>query len=104
MILATTDSIAGRAIVEYKGFVRGSSVRGHDLPSDLASRMHGLVGGEIPAYTQLLAQVREEALDRMVAEAKALGADAIVGLRYASTEIATGAAEMLCYGTAVKLA
>ena len=104
MIVTTTDSIPGRSVAEVIGLVRGSSVRASHEASDLIARMKNLVGGEIEEYTKLMAEVREQALDRMLAEAHARGADAVVGFRFASSEIAEGAAEMLAYGTAVRLA
>ncbi len=104
MIVTTTDSIPGRSVAEVIGLVRGSSVRASHEANDLIARMKNLVGGEIEEYTKLMAEVREQALDRMLAEAHARGADAVVGFRFASAEIAEGAAEMLAYGTAVRLA
>jgi uncharacterized protein YbjQ (UPF0145 family) len=98
----TTDGVPGRTISEGLGLVRGSSVRARHLARDIGAFFKGLVGGEVDEYTKLLAEAREQALDRMVAEAKALGADAIVGVRFCGTEIQKGAAEMLTYGTAVK--
>jgi len=104
MILATTDTLPGREIVRTLGLVRGNSVRGAAATKDVQAWLKNLVGGEIGEYTRLLAQSREQALDRLVAEARAKGADAVVGLRFASSEISDGAAEILAYGTAVRLA
>lgn len=104
MILTTTDDISGRRVREVLGLVRGNTVRAAHAKVDFHAWMKNLVGGEIEEYTKLLAEAREQSLDRMIAEAKALGADAVVGLRFASSEVADGAAEFLCYGTAVKLA
>jgi uncharacterized protein YbjQ (UPF0145 family) len=104
MILTTIDSVPGRTIRDTVGLVRGSTVRGAHLSDDMSAWMKNLVGGEIPEYTKLLAECREEALDRMCAEARARGADAVVGLRFAASEIDEGAAEILAYGTAVRLA
>jgi uncharacterized protein YbjQ (UPF0145 family) len=84
--------------------VRGSSVRACAVPLDVAATLKNLVGGEIPEYTKLLAEAREQALDRMLAQARTLGADAVLGVRFCSSEIASGAAELLVYGTAVRLA
>jgi uncharacterized protein YbjQ (UPF0145 family) len=103
MILVTTEAIPGREIVKILGLVRGSTVRGAPAQKDFQAWIKNVVGGEITEYTKLLAETREQALDRMVAEAQASGADAVVGLRFASSEIASGAAEILAYGTAVKL-
>lgn len=103
MILCTTDTVPGREIREALGLVRGSTVRAGHVGEDVNAWFKNLVGGEIHEYTKLLAQAREEALDRMLEEARVRGADAIVGLRFAGCEIASGAAEFLAYGTAVKL-
>ena len=103
MILATTDHLPGRAPTAVLGLVRGSSVRAAHALADLDARLKNLAGGELHEYTAILAQAREQALDRMVEQARLLGADAVVGIRFASSEIAVGAAEFLAYGTAVKL-
>ena len=104
MILATTDLVSGRTIVETLGLVRGNSVRAAHIGDDVMATLKNLVGGELREYTKLLAESREQALDRMIAEARARGANAIVGLRFASSDISDDAAEILVYGTAVKLA
>lgn len=104
MILATCDDIPQREITEVLGLVRGSSVRARHVGRDIGAVFKNLVGGEIPEYTKLLAEAREQALDRMLQEARVLGADAVVAMRYSSSEISSGAAEVLVYGTAVKLA
>lgn len=103
MILCTSDTVPGRAIVETVGLVRGSSVRSAHVGRDVLAKLKNLVGGEISEYTKLLAESREQALDRMVEEARARGADAIIGLRFMSSDIGDDAAEMLAYGTAVRL-
>jgi uncharacterized protein YbjQ (UPF0145 family) len=103
MILVTTDSIPGREIERVIGLVRGNAVRGAPAQDDFHAWLENLVGGEIPEYTKLLAECREQAIDRLVADARARGADAIVGLKITSSEVADGAAEFLAYGTAVKL-
>lgn len=103
MILCTTDHVPGREIAEAIGLVRGSTVRAGHVGKDINAWLKNLVGGEIEEYTKLLAEAREQALDRMMEEARARGADAIVGLHFSSCEIASGAAEFLAYGTAVKL-
>lgn len=102
MIHSTTDTLPGREIVEIVGLVRGNSVRAAHAKSDFDAWMKNLVGGEIEEYTKVMAEAREQAFDRMSAQARGLGADAIVGVRFASSEITDGAAEVLCYGTAVK--
>ncbi len=103
MILSTIDSIPGREIASVLGIVRGNTVRGAHLKSDVTAWMKNLIGGEVHEYTKLMAEAREQALDRMQAEARALGADAVVGVHFVTCEIAQGAAEFLAYGTAVKL-
>ena len=103
MILVTTDGVPGRQIETVFGLVRGNTVRGAAATEDVHAWLENVVGGEIPEYTRLLAQCREQAIDRMIADARARGADAIVGMRFMSCEIANGAAEILAYGTAVKL-
>ncbi|HXT19971.1 MAG TPA: YbjQ family protein [Thermoanaerobaculia bacterium] len=104
MILATTESIAGRRITKTLGLVRGGSVRGRDVGADVTAFMRNLVGGEVPEYTKLFAEAREQALDRLSEEAESLGAHAVVCLRFQTSQIADGAAELLAYGTAVLLA
>jgi len=103
MIVVTTESVPGRRIVETIGVVRGSTVRAAHAGDDVTAYFKNLVGGEVEEYTKLFAESREQALDRMLAEAAARGADAVVGLRFVTCEIAAGCAEMLAYGTAVKL-
>lgn len=103
MIVTTTDTVPGRVLRDVVGLVKGNTVRGAHASQDLSAWMKNLVGGEIAEYTKLLAESREQALDRMRAEARALGADAIVGVRIVTCEIADGAAEILVYGTAVRL-
>jgi uncharacterized protein YbjQ (UPF0145 family) len=103
MILVTTFEIPGREIVECLGLVRGNTVRARHLGRDITAILKNFVGGEVEEYTKLMAEAREQALDRLTEEARARGADAIVGVRFSSSEISAGAAEILVYGTAVKL-
>lgn len=103
MIMTTTDEIPGQKIVATIGLVRGSAVRAAHLGQDVMAKLKNLVGGELLEYTKLMAEAREQALDRMQAEAAARGANAVVGVRFASAEIDDGAAEVLAYGTAVRL-
>lgn len=103
MIVCTTDVLPDRRVVRTLGLVRGSTVRCMHVGHDIVAALRNLVGGEIEEYTKMLAEAREEALDRMIADAEALGADAVLGLRYATSDIAAGAAEILIYGTAVVL-
>jgi uncharacterized protein YbjQ (UPF0145 family) len=104
LILATTDSVAGKRIVRTLGLVRGNTIRSRHLGRDIMAGLRNLVGGEISEYTKLLAEAREQALDRLVEDARSLGADAVVGLRFQTTEVMAAAAELLVYGTAVVLA
>ena len=101
MILVTTDTVPGKSIVKLCGLAKGCSVRSLHFGDDLIARMKNAVGGEVHEYTQVFAQVREQALDRLVADAKKLGANAVVGLRFQSTEIGSNMAELMVYGTAV---
>jgi uncharacterized protein YbjQ (UPF0145 family) len=103
MIVVTTADVAGHRVVESLGLVRGSSIRARHVGQDITARLRNITGGEIKEYTKVLAEAREHAIDRMIEEAQALGADAIVTVRFQTSEVMTGAAEMLCYGTAVKL-
>jgi uncharacterized protein YbjQ (UPF0145 family) len=104
MILVTTPEVPGRRITATLGLVRGNSIRSRHLGRDILAVLRNIAGGEIREYTKVLAETREQAIDRMVEEAHALDADAIVSLRFQTAEIMSGAAEMLCYGTAVLLA
>jgi uncharacterized protein YbjQ (UPF0145 family) len=101
MIVATTPEIPGKRIVRTLGLVRGNTIRARHLGKDILAVLRNIVGGEIQEYAKLLAEAREQALDRMVAEAEELGANAIVGVRFATSVVMGGAAEMLAYGTAV---
>jgi len=103
MIVVTTLEVPGREMGEVLGVVRGNTVRGAHLGRDIKALFKNMVGGEIEEYTKLLAESREQSLDRMIAEAMARGADAIVNVRFATSQITSGAAEFLAYGTAVKL-
>lgn len=103
LLIATSDSIAGREITETLGLVRGSTVRAKHIGSDIVAGLRNLVGGEVREYAALLGAAREQALDRMVEEARALGADAVVGVRLQTSAIQQGASEVLAYGTAVRL-
>ena|SRR5512144_444439 len=101
MLLATTDTVPGKTITQCLGLVRGNTIRGRHVGKDILAALRNLVGGEITEYTKLLGESREQALDRMTEEAKGLGANAIVGVRFSTSEVATHAAEILAYGTAV---
>jgi uncharacterized protein YbjQ (UPF0145 family) len=101
MILVTTETIAGKRVIRTLGIVRGNTVRARHLGRDILAGLRNLVGGEIHEYTKLLAESREHALDRMVDEARALGANAIIGTAFMTSYLAAGTAELLAYGTAV---
>lgn len=103
MIVATTEVVAGHRVARTLGLVRGSSIRARHVGRDLIAGLRNLAGGELHEYTKLLAEAREQAIDRMIAEAEALGADGILAVRFQSAEVSRGAAEMVCYGTAVEL-
>jgi len=104
LILLTTDECPGRTVERVIGLVRGNTVRGSHAGRDVSAWLKNFVGGEVEEYTKLLAEAREQALDRMLEEARARGADAVIGVRFTTCEISDGAAEFLVYGTAVKLA
>ena len=103
MIITTTETIAGRDIQETIGMVEGSATRARHLGSDIASGLKSLVGGELMGYTKLMEETRAQAVARLETSAKAKGADAVVGVRIATSMIMQGASEIVAYGTAVKL-
>lgn len=103
MIITTTEHIPNREIIEILGIARGSTVRARNIGRDIFAGLKNIVGGEISEYTKLQAQSREEAMQRMIKDAEKLGADAIINVRITSAMIMQGAAEILAYGTAVKL-
>lgn len=105
MILSTTFDVASRSITQNLGVARGNVVRSRFIGRDIVAGFRMIVGGEIHEYTKLLAESREQALDRMIQHAQSLGADAVIGMRFETTDAAGGqATEVLAYGTAVKLA
>ena len=104
MLLATTEDLGGLRIERVLGLVEGNVVHSKHLGRDLMAGFKGLVGGEIRGYTEMLAEARQQARQRMVEVATQRGADAVVGGRYATSSIREGMSELLCYGTAVKLA
>ncbi len=103
MILSTTHTIPNREISEILGIARGSTVRARNIGRDIIAGLKNIVGGELEEYTELQSQAREQAIARMVEDAKRLRADAIVGVKITTAVITSGAAEILAYGTAVKL-
>jgi uncharacterized protein YbjQ (UPF0145 family) len=103
MILSTTHTVPGREIESILGIARGSTVRTRNIGRDIVAALKNIVGGEIEEYTKLQAYAREEALARMVEDANKMNADAIVGILITTAMVTKGAAEILAYGTAVKL-
>lgn len=104
MLLSTLLTVSGYDIVQDLGIVRGSTVRARNFGRDFLAGLRNLIGGEVGEYTQLQAHAREEALQRMIQDAKRQGADAILGVGFATSTITQGASEIFVYGTAVKLA
>ena len=103
MIVTTTHTVAGKRIARTLGLVRGNTIRARHVGRDITAFLRNIVGGEIPEYTKMMAEAREQALDRMVEEAEGLGAHAVVGTRFMTSMLMAGAAELLVYGTAVVL-
>ena len=103
MIIATTETVSGREIEETLGVARGNTVRARNIGTDILAGLRNLVGGEVGEYTKLIAESREQALDRMIDNARSLGADAVVSVRFTTSMVTQGAAEILVYGTAVRL-
>ena len=104
MITTTTETVPGRDIAEHLGIATGNTVRAKHVGRDIMAGFKTLVGGEIAGYTEMLSESRNQAIDRMVAQAQAMGADAIINVRFTTSQVAQGMSEMLAYGTAVKLA
>jgi uncharacterized protein YbjQ (UPF0145 family) len=103
MLIVTSSTIPGKEITETLGLVRGSTVRARNVGRDIFAGFKNFIGGEISEYTQLLADSREEALQRMIDDAKKIGADAVIEMRFTTSAVMQGAAEILAFGTAVKL-
>lgn len=103
MILVNSDKIAGKEIVQTLGLVRGNTIRAKHLGKDIVAGLRHIVGGEIKEYTEMMSEAREEALARMIEEAEKLKADAVINVRFTTAMIMGGVAEILAYGTAVKL-
>ncbi|TNF73648.1 MAG: YbjQ family protein [Acidobacteria bacterium] len=101
MIVTTTDTIVGKRIVRTLGLVRGNTIRARHVGRDIVAGLRSVVGGEISEYTKLMAEAREQAVDRMVEEAQKLGANAVVEVRFSTSEVMKAAAELLAFGTAV---
>ena len=103
MLLSNVETIPGRSITDFYGVVTGSTVRAKHLGRDFMAGLKNLVGGELSGYTELLQESRDEAIARMIAQAESLGANAVVNVRFSTSSIAQGAAELFAYGTAVRV-
>ncbi len=103
IITTTADFVPGKNVVKILGVVRGNTIRSRNIGRDIGAGLKTIVGGEIKSYTEMTTQAREEAFNRMVNQAVKLGADAIINVRFSTSMVMQGAAEMLAYGTAVKL-
>jgi uncharacterized protein YbjQ (UPF0145 family) len=101
MIVVNTETVTGYEVIEVKGLVQGNTVRAKHMGRDIAASFKNMVGGELKGYTELLTESRNEALARMLQQAQTLGANAVVNVRFTTSAITAGAAEMMAYGTAV---
>jgi uncharacterized protein YbjQ (UPF0145 family) len=101
--ISNTETIPGRQITEFYGVVTGSTVRAKHIGKDILAGLKNIVGGELKSYTELLSEARQEALQRMIAEAQSMGANAVVNVRFSTSSISQGAAELFAYGTAVRV-
>lgn len=104
MILVNTETIPGRTIQEVRGLVQGNTVRAKHVGRDIMAGLKNIVGGELKGYTELLTEARKEAVSRMIAQAQSLGANAVVNVRFSTSSVTAGAAELYAYGTAVVVA
>lgn len=103
MLVTTTDSVPGRDVTEALGLVKGNTVKARNAGRDFTQSLRNITGGELKSYTGLLTESREEALERMISEAEELDADAVVNVRFETSQITEGGSELLAYGTAVRL-
>ena len=103
MIVTTLQDLPGYTEEEYYGVVTGSTIRSKNIVQDIRAMIHNVLGGELAAYSKLLEEAREEALERMVEQAAHKGANAVVNVRYSTSDVAHGAAELYAYGTAIKV-
>ena len=103
MIITNIETVPGKTIVEHFGLVSGSTIRAKHVGRDLMAGLKNLVGGELKGYTQLLHESRQQALERMIEQARQLGANAVVNVRFSTSSVAQGAAELYAYGTAVRV-
>jgi uncharacterized protein YbjQ (UPF0145 family) len=102
ILIVTSEQIAGKSIKQHLGLVRGNTIRARHIGKDILAGLRNIVGGEIHEYTKLMAESREQAIDRMLDEARGLGANAVVSVRFTTSMISQGAAELLIFGTAVR--
>ncbi|MFO7764477.1 MAG: YbjQ family protein [Wenzhouxiangellaceae bacterium] len=103
MILVSTETVPGREVEKSLGLVRGNTVRARHLGRDIVAALRGLIGGEVTEYSELMTEARNEALNRMIGQAEKQQADAVVGIRFITAQVGTGSAELVAYGTAVRL-
>ncbi len=103
MIVTNTESVPGKKIVEFYGVVSGSTVRAKHVGRDIMASLKNIVGGELKGYTELLNDSRKQAIERMIEQAESMGANAVVNIRFSTSSVAQGAAELFAYGTAVKV-
>ncbi|MCP3953226.1 MAG: YbjQ family protein [Desulfobacterales bacterium] len=103
MIITNVEMVPGKTIVEHFGLVSGSTIRAKHVGRDIMASLKNLVGGELKGYTQLLKESRRQAMERMIEQARGLGANAIVNVRFSTSSVAQGAAELYAYGTAVRV-
>ncbi|MBN1164129.1 MAG: YbjQ family protein [Candidatus Krumholzibacteriota bacterium] len=101
MLIVTSDEIPRKKIVKVVGLVRGNTIRARNIGRDIMAAMRNIAGGEIVEYTKMIAESREQALDRMISDAESVGANAVVGFRFTTSSMMDGAAELLAYGTGV---
>lgn len=101
MIIITTDEIAGKRVVRTLGWVKGNTIRARHIGKDIMAGLRGIVGGEIVEYTKMMAEAREEAMARLIEDAEAMGANAVIGLRFSTSLVMQNASEILAFGTAV---
>ncbi len=101
MIVVTTDTITGRKLISTLGWTKGNTIRARHLGKDIVAVLRGMVGGEIMEYTKMMAEAREEAVARLIEDAEAQGANAVIGLRFSTSLVMQNASEILAYGTAV---
>ncbi|HFC00946.1 MAG TPA: YbjQ family protein [Phaeodactylibacter sp.] len=103
MLITTTDFITGKDIIEVIDIARGSTIRARHIGRDIFAGLKNIVGGEITEYTKLMADAREQAIERMIADAESIGADAIINVRFTTSMVMQGSSEVLAYGTAVRI-